>query len=60
MKYSKTVLQAELTRFENGIKALNEQKKNYKDDKKQVELCRKSIKNNEDLIKELKADIAKL
>lgn len=63
MKYSITILQAEITRFENGIKAANKAMKAWTDAKgnpKQLEQYKKNIKDWEAQITELKADIKKL
>lgn len=71
MKYSITVLQAEVTRFENGLIEANERIKEVKVliEKKEIKggnantllLSHKaSINYYEKQIKELKADIAKL
>jgi len=60
MKYSKMVLQAEVTRFENGIELLTERIKKYKDNKETIKRCKGLIKEAETQIKELKVDIAKL
>ncbi|KKN67226.1 hypothetical protein LCGC14_0463990 [marine sediment metagenome] len=61
MKYSITVLQAEITRFENGIKARKEMLAEGKiKDKKLLTGFEEDVKHYETQIKELKADIAKL
>jgi len=63
MKYSITVLQAEVKRFEDGIKAANKGIKKWtaaKGDPKQLEQNKKNVKDWEKQITELKADIAKL
>ena len=63
MKYSITVLQAEVKRFENGIKIQKYNIKFCKDDKtsiKNISHCKSLIKDYEKGITELKADIKKL
>ena len=61
MKYSITVLQAEITRFENGIKARKEMLAEEKiTDKEILAGFKEDVKSCEALITELKADIKKL
>ena len=67
MKYSITVLQAEITRFENGIKEATSQLKlitTHSEDKKLIAEAIKNhsigMKSYEAQITELKADIKKL
>ena len=63
MKYSITVLQAEVKRFEDGIKAASKFIKTSalaKGNPKVIEGNKKNIKIWEDQITELKADIKKL
>lgn len=64
MKYSITVLQAEIKRYENGIRFNKEMiiklSKAEKSDKKQINDRKKLIADYEGIITELKADIKKL
>ncbi len=67
MKYSITVLQAEVTRFENAIKTAISNLKLIKENSENKKLIEGAIRNHnlgmkihEKQIKELKADIKKL
>ncbi|PCJ57945.1 MAG: hypothetical protein COA65_08780 [Rhodospirillaceae bacterium] len=60
MKYSITVLKAEIKRFENHNDLIHTILKECKNDKKEIKQYKEQLITNDKQIKELKADIAKL